>query len=87
MQFDRRQLDKILSLDDESFKALAKTIAEATGANKAKADFIVNNPDFLKRKLSSISPYDAQQLIESAGKEKSQEIYDMLKQRGVNFGQ
>ncbi len=86
MEFDRRQLDKLLSLDDESFKALAKTIAEAAGASKAKTDMLVNNPELLKRKLSSISEQDARELINSAGREKSQEIMEMLKQRGVDFG-
>lgn len=86
MEFDRRQLDKLLSLDDESFKALAKTIAEAAGASKAKTDMLVNNPELLKRKLSSISEYEARELINSAGREKSEEIMQMLKQRGVDFG-
>ncbi len=86
MEFDRRQLDKLLSLDDESFKALAKTIAEAAGASKAKTDMLVNNPELLKRKLSSISEYEARELINSAGREKSEEIMEMLKQRGVDFG-
>lgn len=86
MEFDRRQLDKLLSLDDESFKALAKTIAEAAGASKAKTDILVNNPELLKRKLSSISEYEARELINSAGREKSEEIMQMLKQRGVDFG-
>ncbi len=86
MEFDRRQLDKLLSLDDESFKALAKTIAEAAGASKAKTDMLVNNPELLKRKLSSISESEARELINSAGREKSEEIMEMLKQRGVDFG-
>ena len=40
MEFDRRQLDKLLSLDDESFKALAKTIAEAAKNGDALAKSI-----------------------------------------------
>ncbi len=87
MQFDRDSLEKIMSMDDESFKQLAKIIAEAAGASKSKTDMLLNNPDLLKRKLARITPEEAQALIDSAGKEKSQEIMDMLRRQGMNFGQ
>ena len=86
MQFDRRQLDKILSMDDESFKDLAKTIAEAAGASKAKTDAMLNNPDVLKRRLSRMDEDEAMRIIDSAGREKSEEIMNMLRERGVDFG-
>ena len=87
MEFDRRQLDKLLSLDDESFKALAKTIAEAAGASKAKTEAMLNNPDIVKKRLSSISETEAKELLNSAGREKSEEILRMLRERGVDVGQ
>lgn len=86
MELDRRQLDKILSMDDESFSALARTIAEAAGANKMKTEAMLSNPDILKRKLSQISQEEARQLIDAAGKEKSEEILNMLRERGVDLG-
>lgn len=87
MQFDRKQLDKLLSLDDESFKALTKTIAEAAGANKLKTEMMLNNPEILKSRLASLSHEEAQELLDFAGKEKSGEIMEILRQRGINFGQ
>lgn len=86
MEFDRSQLDRLLSLDDESFKALARTIAESAGASKAKTEAMLSNPDLLKRRLASMSTAEAQQLIDSAGREKSEEILRMLKNRGVDIG-
>lgn len=87
MEFDRKTLDKLLSLDDESFKSLARTIAEAAGASKAQTEMLVSNPELLKRRLSHISPDEAKQLIDAAGREKSEEIMQMLRKRGVDLGQ
>lgn len=87
MQFDRTQLERLLSLDDESFRALTKTIAEAAGASKAKTEAMLNNPDIVKKRLSSISETEARELLNSAGREKSEEILRMLRERGVDVGQ
>ncbi len=86
MQFDPRQLEKLMSLDDESFKMLTRTIAEAAGASKAKTEMMLSNPEMLKKRIASMSPEDARQLIDAAGPEKSEEILKMLQQRGVDLG-
>ena len=87
MQFDPRQLEKLMSLDDESFKMLTRTIAEAAGASKAKTEMMLSNPEMLKKRIASMPPEDARQLIDAAGPEKSEEILKMLQQRGVDLGQ
>lgn len=87
MQFDKNQLERLLSLDDESFKALTKTIAEAAGASKSKTEAMLNNPELLKRRLSNLSESEANQILNSAGREKSEEILRMLRERGVDVGQ
>lgn len=86
MNFDRDSLDKLLSMDDESFKALTRAIAEAAGANKAKTEVMLNNPDVIKKRLSQITPEEAQKLVDSAGKEKSEEIMSMLRSQGIDLG-
>ncbi|MBQ3229869.1 MAG: hypothetical protein IJO64_02560 [Clostridia bacterium] len=86
MELDRRSLEKLLSLDNNSFAELAKTIAEAAGADKAKAEALANNPELLKRRLSRVTPEEAQQLIDSAGREKSEQITKMLRERGIDIG-
>lgn len=86
MELDRRSLEKLLSQDNNSFAELAKTIAEAAGADKAKAEALANNPELLKRRLSRVTPEEAQQLIDSAGREKSEQITKMLRERGIDIG-
>ncbi len=87
MDFDRTQLDRILSMDDKSFAALTRAIAEAAGANKLKTEAMLSNPDVVKRRLAQMSKEEAMQLIDSAGKEKGEQILDMLRKRGVDLGQ
>ncbi len=87
MNFDRESLDKILSMDDESFKNLTRAIAEAAGANKSKTEAMLNNPDVIKKRLSKITPEEARRLVDSAGKEKSEEIMNMLRSQGIDIGQ
>lgn len=87
MNYDPKQVEKLLSMDDESFVALARTIAEAAGANKMKTEVLLANPDVLKRRIARMTPEEAKALIDSAGAEKSEEIMSMLKKRGVDLGQ
>lgn len=86
MEIDRGQLEKILAMDNESFVELARSIASAAGANKLKTEVMLSNPDMLKRRISSITKEEAQQLIDAAGKEKSEEIIKVLRDRGVDVG-
>ena len=86
MNFDREQLDKLLSMDNENFVALARTIAEAAGANKMKTEVLLANPDVLKRRISQMTPQEARGIVDSAGKEKGEEIMRMLRERGVDLG-
>lgn len=86
MNFDRRELEKLVSMDDESFVELARIIASAAGANKMKTEMLLSNPELLKRRLSKLTPEEADMLINSAGTEKSQEILSLLRERGVDIG-
>ena len=86
MELDRRQLDRILSMDDESFALLARTIAEAAGANKMKTEMLLSNPELLKRRILGLTAEEARALIDSAGREKSEEILRLLRERGVDIG-
>ncbi len=86
MDYDRKQLDRLLSMDDESFKLLAKSIADAAGASRMKTEMLLSNPEALKSKLASLSDAEAQALARSIGQEKSDEIMRELRERGVDFG-
>ena len=86
MDYDRKQLDRLLSMDDESFKLLAKSIADAAGASRMKTEMLLSNPEALKSRLASLSDAEAQALARSIGQEKSNEIMRELRERGVDFG-
>ena len=87
MEFSPKDLESLLSLDDESFKNLTRTIAEAVGASPSKTEKMIENPSALKKRISRMNEAEALRLIQSAGKDKSEEIMKMLRQRGVDFGQ
>lgn len=86
MEIDRRQIEKILSMDNESFGELARSIAQAAGASKLKTELMLQNPEMLKKRIASITAEEAKQLVDAAGKDKSEEIMRMLKERGVDIG-
>ena len=86
MEFDRSSLDKILSMDEKSFSALVEAIADAAGASKAKTRAMLSNPDILKKKLSEMTPREAEALMDTVGKEKSGEIINMLRSQGIDIG-
>lgn len=86
MDYDRKQLDHLLSMDDESFKLLAKSIAEAAGAGKKKTEELLADTDALKSRLASMSDAEAEALAKSIGQKKSNEILKDLRDRGVDLG-
>jgi hypothetical protein len=74
-------------LDDETSTALTRIIAEVAGATKAKSEMMLSNPELLKKRISGMNESEALSLIQSAGKDKSEAIMQMLRQRGVDLGQ
>jgi len=86
MEFDRSSLDKILSMDEKSFSALVEAIAQGAGASKAKTQAMLSNTDLLKKRLAGMSPAEARGIIDAAGKEKSEEIMNMLRSQGIDIG-
>lgn len=86
MNFDRKQLEKILSLDNESFVSIAKSIAEAAGASRLQTEAMLANPDVIKQRIAQMSEADANRILQAAGREKSEEILSVLRERGVDVG-
>ena len=87
MNIDKSSIDRILALDDASFKRLASDIADAAGADRLKTGIMLNNLDKVRDMISQMTPQDAEQLIKSAGPGKSEEIARILRDRGVDVGQ
>jgi xanthine phosphoribosyltransferase len=82
--------DKLLIVDDFLANGCALqgliSIAEAAGASSARAEAMFSNPEFLKKKLAQITPEEAQTLLNSVDKEKSEEIMKLLRERGADVG-
>ena len=82
MDFDRKSLERLLAMDNVDFGDMLRQISQAVGADQAKTESALSDVDGIKRILSSMSPEDAQKLINSVGKEKSDEILRKIN-RGV----
>lgn len=79
MNLDNNSLKRLLQLDDESFKRIIKQISAAAGANAAKTETLLSNVEGIKSSLAKMTPQEAEKIINAAGKEKSEEIFRILK--------
>lgn len=81
MELDRKALDRLLAMDDSALGALTSKIAEAAGADHAKAAQLLGNLDLVRNALARMTPREAEALIRSAGKEKSNEILSIINKK------
>ena len=79
MDFDSSTLKRLLELDDESFKNIIRQISVAAGADRSKTESMLSDVGGIKRTMAKMSPQEAERIINSAGKEKSEEILRILK--------
>jgi len=81
MAFSENDMKKLLSLDDESFAKLIVSIAEATGGAEGakKAQKLASDVPSLKKLMSRLTPEEAEGLIAKAGKNKTTDIYNIIK--------
>ncbi len=79
MELDKSSLDRLISLDDKTLGELTKQIAQAAGADSKKTANLLENLDFVRNALSRMTPSEAESIIKSAGKEKSDQIFSIIK--------
>lgn len=79
MQMDNNTLRKLLDLDDESFKDIIRRIASAAGADRSKTEALISDVKGIKQSLSKMTPEQAERILNSAGKEKSEEILGIIR--------
>ncbi|HBR30824.1 MAG: hypothetical protein PHD46_03575 [Eubacteriales bacterium] len=79
MQLDNDTLRKLLELDDESFRSIIRKISIAAGADQAKTEAFASDVSGIKRSLSKMTPAQAEKILNTAGKEKSDEILRIIK--------
>lgn len=78
MELDRSALDRILTLDDKSLSELAQKIASAAGADPRRTAEMLKNLDFIRGTIAKMSPEEADKLIRTAGREKSEQILGII---------
>ena len=83
MQKDQMQFDPALlqRLSDRQLADLVSQIASAAGAERSKTEALLGNLDALRSGLGALTPEQAKQLLDRAGKEKSSEIYEILRKQ------
>jgi hypothetical protein len=79
MELDNNTLKRLLELDDESFKNIIRQISLAAGGDRSKTETLMSDVAGIKKSLSKMKPQEAERIINSAGKEKSEEILRILK--------
>lgn len=78
---DNESYERLKKLSDSDFRALILRIAEAAGADAQKTAAMIASSSSLKSSLASMSREDAERFIESAGRERSEEIYRIISGR------
>lgn len=78
---DNEAYERLKKLSDSDFRALILRIAEAAGADAQKTAAMIASSSSLKSNLASMSREDAERFIESAGRERSEEIYRIISGR------
>lgn len=86
MNIDRNSIDRILAMDDDSLKRLALEIADAAGADRRRAEKLTANLDRVRAMISGMTPQEIEKLTSSIDREKSREIAEALRARGIDVG-
>ena len=81
MNFDETTRSRLLAMSDSELKALISAICEAAGADKGKAAMLQGNINGLRNAVAGMSAADAQRLLQSVGKDRTDEIASIL--RGI----
>ncbi len=78
MYFDPALLQR---LNDRQLADLVSQIASVAGADRSKTQELLSNLDALRSGMQELTPEQAKQLLDRAGEEKSQEIYEILRRQ------
>ncbi|MDD6312649.1 MAG: hypothetical protein PUB08_04165 [Firmicutes bacterium] len=80
MQLDKKDIDRLAQLDDDTLKAQLSDILSAVGVDKRKADRFLSDIPRLKAQATSLSQRDIDALCARLGNDKNgEEIIRSLK--------
>jgi len=81
MDYKGNSFSKLSNLNDDQLRGLIDDISSALGADKSKISAMTGDLGMVRATLSGISDEDAKKLINKAGKEKAEKIYEALNRR------
>lgn len=81
MDIDYSTLQRLMNLDDDSFRSLVYQISETVGADKRKTEIFASDVDRVKRMVSQVTPEEADKLIGKIGKDKAEQILEIIKEK------
>lgn len=76
---NNEDLQKVLSMSDGEIKKMIYAVTKAAGGDEKKADKLSSDIPNLKKLLSSLTPEQAEKLLNRTGKAKSEEIYRIIR--------
>lgn len=71
-------LNGLSALSDEKLKELIEEIGAAVGVSAKKTEALTGNLSGVRKTVSGMSEAEAKRLIESAGKDKANQIYEAI---------
>lgn len=78
MSNNEGMLNGLSSLSDEKLKELIEDIGAAVGVNAKKTEALTGNLSGVRKTIGGMSEAEAKRLIESAGRDKANQIYEAI---------
>lgn len=76
-----KNIKNLAALDDKALKDLVTEITAALGADPRASAALTANPQKLRGMLENLSDKEAEKLINKAGRDKAQLIYEAIRKR------
>lgn len=75
---DKNNLNKIMSLDDDTLRKKLSEITALTGADNSKVTNALSDVNKLRKTVSSLSNNDIEKIIASFGRENEEQIQKII---------
>lgn len=80
MSIDRKDVDKVLSLNDRDFRARVENAVRVSGLDPTVANYILKDSDKIKKALQGLSDKDLSKLSDTIKKNNLESIEKIFKE-------
>jgi len=80
MSIDRKDVDKVLSLNDRDFRARVESAVRVSGLDPTVANYILKDSDKIKKALQGLSDKDLSKLSDTIKKNNLESIEKIFKE-------